>query len=228
MLAKNRVLQLAFPICIFLFFQCALCAAEKDPKGVNAVIAIVEFQNKTDFGQTDFAEKARDIFESSLSETNKFVLVERKKIEMVFEEHKLGLSGLMDDKTLSRLGKLVAANLICIGSIDSMTYSADKIDRMKKKVFSVLGIESSNDWLGLKSPDDYCSSWNLSFTVTIKIIDVEKGVIVFAKSMPGQATGIRLRQTTSAPVYDASVASNILKPVMDEIAKQVACSFIAR
>lgn len=214
-------------IAIVLLFSIVISSSranDKDFRGGNA-IAIAEFQNKTDFGETDFAEKARDAFESSLFTAEKFVLVERKKLDAILKEIALGQTGLVDEKTLSRAGKLVSANLICTGAVESVAYSLNKRDRMKEKALSVFGITSRTDPFGVAAPDNYRSSWDIAVTVNIRIVDVEKGIIVFNKSMTSQALRIRLRQTTTAPVYDSGTANEILKPVMDGIVNQVADYF---
>jgi len=44
-------------------------------------------------------------------------LVERKKLEEVLKEHKMELTGLIDSKSTSRLGKFLEANILLYGKL---------------------------------------------------------------------------------------------------------------
>jgi len=183
---------------------------------------VTDFANRSDFGDTEFAEKARDAFEAELTSTNRFTLVERSRLNLIMKEQAFSQSGLVDEQTMSRLGKLVSANYICTGAIESMRAEERKDERFRQKALSILGISKSSDFLGLsKGSDPYETAWDLSFMITIRVIDVEKGTIVFNRSLKAEAQDIRLRKSTTGPVYKSSAAFEILKPVMEEVARQM-------
>ncbi len=189
-------------------------------------IAVVEFINRSEFGDEEFAGKARDTFEAELASTNHFILVERSRLNLVMKEQAFSQSGLVDDQTMSRLGKLVAAKYICMGTIEALRGEERKEERFRSKLSSILGVDRSNDFLGLtKGSDPYQTAWDLLVTVGIRVIDVEKGTILFNRSLRGEAQNVRLRQSTTGPVYDSTAAFEILKPVMEEVARQMVLSF---
>ena len=68
---------------------------------------------------------------------DKFEVVERAKLETVFKEMKLGLTGLIDDKTAQTLGKIFGADAIVVGTITDL---GEEIDINLR----VLGTERAN------------------------------------------------------------------------------------
>jgi curli biogenesis system outer membrane secretion channel CsgG len=189
-------------------------------------IAVTEFVNRTDFGDTEFAEKARDAFESELASTNRFTIVERSRLNLIMKEQAFSQSGLVDEQTMSRLGKLASANYICTGAIEGMSAEERGSEKLRQKALSIFGINRSNDFFGLtKGNDPYQTAWDLSLTIRIRIIDVEKGTLALNRTMKVETPNIRLRKSTKGPVYDTVAAFDILKPVMEEVASQVARFF---
>ena len=68
---------------------------------------------------------------------DKFEVVERAKLETVFKEMKLGLTGMIDDKTAQTLGKIFGADAIVVGTITDL---GEEIDVNLR----VLGTERAN------------------------------------------------------------------------------------
>ena len=185
-------------------------------------IAVTEFVNRTDFGDAEFAEKARDAFESELASMNRFTLVERSRLNLIMKEQAFSQSGLVDEQTMSRLGKLASANYICTGTIEGLSAEERGSEKLRQKALSIFGIDRSTDFFGLtKGSDPYQTAWDLSLTICIRIIDVEKGTLVCNRTVKAAVSNVRLRKSTTGPVYDPVAAFDILKPVMEEVARQV-------
>ena len=68
---------------------------------------------------------------------DKFEVVERTRLESVLKEMKLGLTGIIDDKTVQSIGKVLGADAIVIGSITDLGGEVDINIRM-------LGTERAN------------------------------------------------------------------------------------
>jgi len=189
-------------------------------------IAIIDFQNLTNFGDNEFGNRAASILCNSLSVGKGFTIVEREKLKLILEEQALGQTGIIDDSQIISVGKLLAARYICTGAIESIKISPNRADGIKQKVLSIFGIDSTTHWARSSGlVDDFkLSSWDLTVIVTARIIDVEKGAIVFNRTADGKASKVKLRSTTTAPIYDPSKAYEILKPVMDKIADKIAGS----
>lgn len=80
-------------------------------------IAIVSFDNLTDDNSLDWLE--RGISESVTTDLllmDKFVVIERMKIDNVIQEQKLTLSGLIEESGATKVGELIGAESIILGS----------------------------------------------------------------------------------------------------------------
>ena len=74
---------------------------------------------------------------SLFSYRDKFEVVERAKLETVLKEMRLGLTGMIDDKTAQSLGKIFGADAIVVGTITDL---GEEIDINLR----VLGTEQAN------------------------------------------------------------------------------------
>ncbi|MEA3287702.1 MAG: CsgG/HfaB family protein [Candidatus Marinimicrobia bacterium] len=88
-------------------------------------IAVLEFEAK---GVSKLeASTLTDRFRSELVQTKVFLQIERNKIEQIFKEQKLQMSGTVSEDKLVEIGELLGAELLVIGSIGKLasTYTID-------------------------------------------------------------------------------------------------------
>ncbi|MDO8734929.1 MAG: CsgG/HfaB family protein [Elusimicrobiota bacterium] len=87
---------------------------------VPATIAVFPFQTdeKLEKQKVNFA--VREIFSHDLLELNTFKIVERTELEKLLEEQKLGLSGVIETDSAVKIGKLMSAKLLVLGSINRL------------------------------------------------------------------------------------------------------------
>ena len=62
-------------------------------------IGVVEFENKTAYGQGRLGGAASDILITELVKSGKFIVVERDKMNKIMEEQKLQAQGTVDSQT---------------------------------------------------------------------------------------------------------------------------------
>ena len=79
-------------------------------------IGIVSFGNKTKNGEK-LGSAAADILIKELSKTNRYIIVEREKLEKLIKEKRLRVDGINDLDSVTYLGKALDINAIIIGSI---------------------------------------------------------------------------------------------------------------
>jgi hypothetical protein len=64
--------------------------------------------------------KINEIIENKITtklvQSGQYIVVERKKLDTILKEHKLIESGLVDEKSISKIGKLLSADIILTGS----------------------------------------------------------------------------------------------------------------
>jgi len=94
------------------------------------------------------------------------ILVERKKLHSILEEIKLGMSGLTDEKQAIKVGKLLGANAVILGTT------------------SQFGTSTIPIFLGLFTV--YKDVYNVA--ADIRIVDVETGMVVFSGSNSASST----------------------------------------
>src|SRR5215510_5293312 len=75
--------------------------------GLKRRIGVVDFQNKTTYGANRLGTSASDILITELAKSNRFIVVERDKLDKLMEEQKLGMSGAVDPNTAAKMGKIL-------------------------------------------------------------------------------------------------------------------------
>lgn len=126
-------------------------------------VGVVDFENKTAYGQNRLGQAASDILITELVKTGKFIVVEREKMEKLLEEQKKGLSGAIDATTATKMGKILGLSAIVTGAISN---------------FGVRTTGSEYIIAQSKRQEATC-------TVDIRVVDAETGQILLADSGKG-------------------------------------------
>ena len=111
----------------------------------------------------------------------------RSDLQKVINEQKLQQSGLVDEKTAVKLGKLAGVKYIITGSIDGVTIkledyrkvgdaAAQAGNRRQQQDLATTMFKMGAKFLAAKS-----SGWKITTSGTIKIIDTETGKIIYSK-----------------------------------------------
>lgn len=85
-------------------------------------VAVGNFENVSDVIFLDgWSRSVPQLLQTELSRYNGMTLLERQKMEEIFKEHELALSGFVEDSTLvEQLGKLSGADIVLAGSINKI------------------------------------------------------------------------------------------------------------
>lgn len=86
-------------------------------------VVVADFKNESDVFFLDSWERSvPDFLRAELSQSQEIVLLERQKMEAIFEEQKLALAGFVQDSALvQQIGNLVGADIILSGSIHKIS-----------------------------------------------------------------------------------------------------------
>jgi len=89
-------------------------------------IAVLGFENNTTFTFLGdrLGNAAADEMTTQLVKTGEFSVIERRQIEAILAEQRAGQSGVIDPATAARVGKILGAQLVIVGSITK--FSIDK------------------------------------------------------------------------------------------------------
>lgn len=105
----------------FVFFlailQCATVAGAAEFKKTK--VAIVDFQENGAFDVKDVGKIVAEWFTTALVNTGRFDVIERRLLQQILEEQKMGVTGLIDPRSASRLGKLLGVKTVVSGTVQS-------------------------------------------------------------------------------------------------------------
>jgi curli biogenesis system outer membrane secretion channel CsgG len=128
-------------------------------------IGVVEFENKSAYGQGRLGGAASDILVTELVKSGKFIVVERDRLNKVMEEQKFQSQGMTDPQTVAKLGQIMGLEAIVVGSV------------------SQFGVKKEGaDYLLAQSKQQVAE-----VAVDIRLIDVQSGQVILADSGKGTA-----------------------------------------
>ncbi len=124
-------------------------------------------EKKRSFMVDRLTEAPRSKLENSLGNFEGVTIVERKRVDSMLVETEFGaMSGLVDSDKAVKLGKLLGANVIVMGTIEDI--------REDTQEFSGYGVKTKMT--------------NVICTMRVRIIDIATGTATFSKEVKGKKT----------------------------------------
>ncbi|MCP4689366.1 MAG: hypothetical protein GY859_15035 [Desulfobacterales bacterium] len=80
-------------------------------------LAVMDFDNKSQYGGWRVGHGASDMLSTELVKTHKFSMMERDRISAVLKEQNMGAAGLIDPRTAVKIGKLIGVEYIVTGAV---------------------------------------------------------------------------------------------------------------
>jgi len=80
-------------------------------------VAVMDFENKSQYGGWRLGQGASDILTTELVKTGKFNLMERDRLASIIKEQNLGAYGRIDPSTATKIGKIIGVEYIITGAI---------------------------------------------------------------------------------------------------------------
>jgi len=141
--------------------------------GVKNAIGVIEFENKNNFfPESQMSQNFRLMLESALFATNRFVIVEREKLDTVMQEQDLQASGrAARAANVAQTGKLRSARFLATGSIVEATSD----------------VQGDGGGLNIRGIHIGGSAAKAKVTVIIKLIDSTSGQLVANERISGLA-----------------------------------------
>lgn len=121
----------------------------------------------------------------------------RTDLQKVLQEQKFQMSGLVDDNTAVRIGKLAGVRYVVTGAINNVDLKWVDLEDLKGGLQKHAGLVGSVLAGGAASQE----GWNISVTISVRMIDVETGEIIISK----QVSGRHVIGKTPYPSYDALI-----------------------
>jgi curli biogenesis system outer membrane secretion channel CsgG len=155
-------------------------------------IAIVEFEfNTADRGAVreaygdvkNLGRQLADSLQNQVVNLGTFTVVERSRVEKIMEELRLGQSGALDPNTAAKLGRMLGADALVLGSIASVEISGLPTNGYNEK-----------GW----SPKYMAARLGLSF----RLVDTSTAQILQAYEVIGQSAETAAKPTTTEKTLD--------------------------
>jgi curli biogenesis system outer membrane secretion channel CsgG len=142
-----------------------------------------------------YTEAPRAFFEDAIVNTKGVSVVERKRVDTLLQEVEFGQrSGLVDSEKAIKLGKLLGANRIVIGTIANVSEETKK--------FKGYGIQTENTVV--------------SADLRVRMLEIQTGEVVFSKKVIGSVT---YSKSTFGETKSSDRNFAAVKAAVDEISK---------
>ena len=160
-------------------------------------VAVLEFEDKTDYGNGRLGRSASSILTTFLIDSGQFALYERERLDQVLTEQNIANDRRFDPATAVAVGKTAGVELVVIGTVSNFGY------RSRRDQALFLGSQVVQE---------------AEATVDVRIIEVATGRIVASESGRGlvtKTTGEVLGVGSSAG-YDETIAGNALRAAVSK------------
>ncbi|MDD3553984.1 MAG: CsgG/HfaB family protein [Deltaproteobacteria bacterium] len=101
---------------VFLVFQ-VLCCGNLLAEQTKTKIAVLDFTVQGKGLDQDLGKIVSDWFITSLVKNERFEVVERGTLKRILDEQALAMSGIVDEQTATRAGKMLGVNVLITGSV---------------------------------------------------------------------------------------------------------------
>jgi curli biogenesis system outer membrane secretion channel CsgG len=142
-----------------------IIARTPKPHEARKVCAVIDFVDKTQYGQGRLAAAGSEVLTNYLVNSGQFRVVERQKLSSALGEQQLAQTGLVDTTTAARVGKIVGAKYVIHG------------------VVSNFGVRTETSNIIIHQSKTQVAEC----TVMVRWIDVETSEVVYSKDGFGTA-----------------------------------------
>lgn len=211
---KYTVLMAAFML--FAGSAEGWCAGKK-------IVCVMDLDDKSgDHGDwRNIGTGVAEMLVTALSDTKKYTLVERSKMEAVMDEQKLGASGAVTAQTAAKIGRLLGAQYIITGAVTEFGIKDSKI--------GVGGLEKVLPFGGGAK----VSKTKARAVIDVRAIDTTSAQIVAAAKGEGSKSSAEFSSDLSiAPDFDfgkegfdETILGKAAREAVDNVAKELSKKF---
>ncbi|MDH7498888.1 MAG: CsgG/HfaB family protein, partial [candidate division NC10 bacterium] len=233
---------------LLLLSLCACAAPQKSLvdslptyHGPRKILAVLKLENATPYGGEPLSRLASDMLTSALKRTDHFLLVERERLDPVLEEHALGRTGALDPSTQARVGQILGAQFLVMGTISEFGFQEGvaKIEEQRKKdreqeergkggKQEVKGSDTMRA-ASAASPDEiYTKRVDTRVILEVRAVEVKRGRVIWSEQVEGGEKGLSVPfrlgsdEAGGGILYDQATATRTLRWALDRCAYEMA------
>lgn len=215
--------------------------AEVDMIGIKKV-AVAEFR-----GERHSGSLAANILTSNLMATDHYDILEREKLEKVVDEHKLSMSGLVNEDDAKELGRFLGVDGLIFGEVSTYRVEPDErgIEKVTKKVWTGEYERDKNGKIVMQKTlfgkkvkkkkykevlvDEPYRIRRGSVTVNLRIVNVETGALVYSRAISRSYNSGKVLDSSSRTLpAKENILNNLMKQVLDNFVKQIAPHYVTQ
>ena len=198
--------------------------AEVDVRGIRK-IAIVDFRGPERSGQL-----AASILTAELLKNGFFQIFEREKIDRILEEHKLAMSGVVDESTARKVGQLLGVDALIFGEVVTYRIEPDQkgVEKVEKKVgtgkYRIVTRGKKKVREEIKKTvlvDQPYLIRRGSVSVASRMVDVETGRLIASKAMSRDYSSGKIIEGRGRLKAKDAILNDLLTEIMKQFARQI-------
>lgn len=175
-------------------------------------VAVFKFDDKSDhsvtwYGGKNAGDGLADMLTTALVKSGRYRVFERKEIETVMSEQRLGASGNVTQETAAKAGKLLGAQYAVIGAITEFGYKQ----------------RSTGGWLKKAGVSGGVSQTTAVIAVDVRFVDTETGEVIKAETVTKQKSAMGVSANTSdfsggtQSKFDDSLVGKAARDAVDSV-----------
>ncbi len=188
-------------------------------KGEIKKIAVLPFESRRLDGRILASEIEAELLQVRVNGRPYFKVVSRADIDKVLSEIKFSSSGLTSEQV--ELGKLLKAEGLLLGTAD-VTYSTDMFYRKKKECIETKGSGLIKECVRYEERNVPCQTRFVRLTLVPKLIDVERGEVVYSRRIVKEAKHTYCRGDWREPKSFSELLSEAKTQAIKELIKDIA------
>ena len=166
--------------------------AEVDRAAKTKKLAVLAFENDQ-VGIRDNIETA--LASASLENRPYFTMISRKDLGDILEEQRLNQSGLIADDSAVEVGSLLGAEGLVIGRVNSVGSADEKYSETRSRC---MGRDRNNHCVKWQRYQVGCIRRSFHLQVTVRMLDVERGDLIYGDILEKQSSYGRCRDEERA------------------------------
>ena len=173
-------------------------------------------------GETHISSALQELMTTALltKGEGKIRLIERKQLESIIGEQKLGASGLVDEATAVKMGKIIGCRYMVVGKVTRFAYKKSGFGTGWGVTALLNKVNPSGGAANAVAGDVKVGKASFTGRLDVRLIDVQTSEILIVAKEEGTTkdTTVKVAGTGNEVQYDQELVNKIFEPVADKIA----------